>query len=876
MKELFPNARPISKTAQNILQKRYFNAVLNETKWEQIADRSVDNIIDEEGEDKETIRAIIRNTYFVPNSPCLVNAGKQGAGLSACYVVDFPDTIEGIFKTKLDFALIARKGGGCGTSLSKIRPEGETVHGSTHGYAGGPIKFANTISHDADALTQAGFRSMAIMFTMDVKHPDIIKFITAKEEEGVIANANMSVMVDNDFMTAVENDDTYWTEFNGKKYQEYKAKDVFNLMVQGSWANGEPGVLFRDRIDKSPYKEVGQEIFSTNPCLSKDTILQDKNRLCKISDNSQNFKSWKTGIKSCIKITTNAGHELVLTPDHKIMLSDESFIEAKDSLGKQIKWGLGNNKKQEDQTAEILGFLFGDGSLCARDYGVSVKINKDKEPEIYSRLITFGFVQEPCGDLYLNRKIAEKKLGHNLDFLNKNTYDRTIPDDILYSSYLGSFLSGIFEANGSVAKSTSQISFKSTSEELIKQLQVALSSFGVQSWKVINKPSIIQWKNGIYTSKKSYNLQVAPRNTGIFKSQIGFVSRVKNDKIRRFTLPYFGKLKVVSIEDAGMQEVWDFENQNHYNSCNGFVAHNCSEQPLPPKGVCNLGSIDLSKLLTKNKQLDWEKLSIIVRLAVRFLDSVIDKTTYPTEEIKEWSLANRPIGLGIMGYADYLLIKQIAYGTPDALNELENIMEFIHSKAEEESTRLGQELGIPEECKKLSFPRRNITLLTVAPTGTISLIAGCSSGIEPVFSEITIRNDKTGTYTFENNLADKSYFRCAVSSNGATEVTWEEHIKTLASAQKYVDSGVSKTINFPTHTHKDTMAKAIIMAWKEGCKGVAMYRNGSRKTEVLSPKNLKKDKCPICGNDMVVIDEKKKCLVCTKDVVLGKFTTSYD
>ena len=307
-----------------------------------------------------------------------------------------------------------------------------------------------------------------------------------------------------------------------------------------------------------------------------------------------------------------------------------------------------------------------------------------------------------------------------------------------------------------------------------------------------------------------------------------------------------------------------------------IVALSGSEQPLPPKGVCNLGSIDLSKLLTKNKEIDWYRLEIIVKLAVKFLDSVIYKTTYPTKEIEEWSMANAPIGLGIMGYADILLMQQVPYGSDKALQILEDVMKFIYDKAEEESIRLGQELGIPEECKKLSVPRRNITLLTVAPTGTISLIAGCSSGIEPVFSEITIRNDKTGTYTFENNLADKSYFRCAVSSNGATEVTWEEHIKTLASAQKYVDSGVSKTINFPTHTHKDTMAKAIIMAWKEGCKGVAMYRNGSRKTEVLSPKNLKKDKCPICGNDMVVIDEKKKCLVCTKDVVLGKFTTSYD
>jgi ribonucleoside-diphosphate reductase alpha chain len=94
-----------------------------------------------------------------------VNAGKPGAGLAACFVVDFPDTIEGIYKTKLDFALIARKGGGCGTSLTKIRPEGSKVAGSTHGYAGGGVKFADTISHDADALTQSGFRSMAIMFT---------------------------------------------------------------------------------------------------------------------------------------------------------------------------------------------------------------------------------------------------------------------------------------------------------------------------------------------------------------------------------------------------------------------------------------------------------------------------------------------------------------------------------------------------------------------------------------------------------------------------------------------------------------------------------------------------------------------------------------
>jgi ribonucleoside-diphosphate reductase alpha chain len=558
MTNLFPDVRPISNVAMNILKKRYFSE--GETTWDDVANRVTNFVLDNADEEqKETTRQMILNRYFIPNSPCLVNAGKPNTGLCACFVVDFPDTIEGIYKTKLDFALIARKGGGCGTTLSKIRPEGSKVSGSTHGYAGGPIKFADTISHDAQALTQAGFRAMAIMLTMSIYHPDILKFISAKEEEGKISNANISVVVDDAFMQKVENDEVYWTEFGGIKYQEYKARDVFNLIVEGAWRNGEPGVLFKTRFDDSPYKYTNQEILSTNPC---------------------------------------------------------------------------------------------------------------------------------------------------------------------------------------------------------------------------------------------------------------------------------------------------------------------SEQPLPPNGVCNLGSFDLSKfILPDHSTIDWNKLEIGTRLAVRFLDKVIDKTSFPTKEIEEWAIKNRAVGTGSMGFADYCLMREIAYGSKESTEELEKINKFILEIAEDESIKMGQELGIPEMCNMLPTPRRNITLTTIAPTGTVSLIAGCSSGIEPIFSEITIRNDKTGTYQFENDLASKPYFRCAVSSNGATEVTWEEHIRVLSSAQKYIDSGVSKTVNFPNHTHRETMAKAIIMAWKSGCKGLAMYRTGSRKTEVLSPKNLRKDKCPVCGEDIIKYDNTKKCTKCDWKIV---------
>jgi ribonucleoside-diphosphate reductase alpha chain len=259
----FDKKRPISKTGQQILKKRYFHP--GETTWEQVADRVTDHVMDGSS-NKEEFGNLIRNTYFVPNSPALVNAGVADGGLSACFVVDFADTTEDILDTIGDFVYIARKGGGCGTTLSNLRPKGSNVKGSTHGYAGGPVAFGNVVSVLMDVISQGGLRSMAIMFTMSVYHPDIIEFITAKHEEGKIHNANISVVVDNAFMEKVVNGEKYWTEFNGVKYNEYNAKDIFDMIVEGAWKNGEPGMLFQDRIDDSPYKHTGQKIQATNPC----------------------------------------------------------------------------------------------------------------------------------------------------------------------------------------------------------------------------------------------------------------------------------------------------------------------------------------------------------------------------------------------------------------------------------------------------------------------------------------------------------------------------------------------------------------------------------------------------------------------------------
>jgi ribonucleoside-diphosphate reductase alpha chain len=152
---MFREIPPISNVAINILKKRYFHD--GETTWEDVVKRVVSHVVGDEDKERYVLTyKAMADRIFIPNSPCLVNSGKKNGGLVACFVVDFPDSIEGIYKTKLDFARIAKKGGGCGTTLSRLRPENSKVEGSTHGYAGGPIKFADTISNDMKAMTQAG------------------------------------------------------------------------------------------------------------------------------------------------------------------------------------------------------------------------------------------------------------------------------------------------------------------------------------------------------------------------------------------------------------------------------------------------------------------------------------------------------------------------------------------------------------------------------------------------------------------------------------------------------------------------------------------------------------------------------------------------
>jgi ribonucleoside-diphosphate reductase alpha chain len=269
-----------------------------------------------------------------------------------------------------------------------------------------------------------------------------------------------------------------------------------------------------------------------------------------------------------------------------------------------------------------------------------------------------------------------------------------------------------------------------------------------------------------------------------------------------------------------------------------------------------------------SSQIDWDKLAKIVKLGVRFLDNVIDVNKFPLPEIEERTKATRKIGLGIMGFADMLIKLNIPYDSDEASKTAESIMQFIDDKATEASVELAQERGVFPAFKdsiynKPGAPKvRNATRTTIAPTGTLSLVAGCSSGIEPLFALSFTRNILDGSQLVEVNplfeeIAKSDGFYSdelmkTLAAKGsvqgieevpermqrlfvtAHDISPEWHIRMQAAFQRHTDNAVSKTINFPHHATIEDVTQAYLLAYKEGCKGITIYRDRSRQAQVLS------------------------------------------
>ena len=297
----------------------------------------------------------------------------------------------------------------------------------------------------------------------------------------------------------------------------------------------------------------------------------------------------------------------------------------------------------------------------------------------------------------------------------------------------------------------------------------------------------------------------------------------------------------------------------------------CGEQPLLPMEACNLGSINLAKFVIENNEqpvIDYEGLRETVWRAVRFLDNTIDMSRYPMPEIDRLVKGNRKIGLGVMGFADLLFLLQIPYNSEKALETAEEIMAFVQETSHAASRSLASERGVFENFDKSIFKGRpgceyrNATTTTIAPTGTLSIIAGCSSGIEPLFALSFVRRVMDDDRLVEVN----PYFEKAARERGffseelmdiiarkgsiqdmpeipeevrrvfvsAHDVSPEWHIRIQAAFQKHTDNAVSKTVNLPRDATADDVKKVYDLAYELGCKGVTIYRDGSKEHQVLS------------------------------------------
>lgn len=383
-----------------------------------------------------------------------------------------------------------------------------------------------------------------------------------------------------------------------------------------------------------------------------------------------------------------------------------------------------------------------------------------------------------------------------------------------------------------------------------------------------------------------------------------FMKAVKNngDWDLKFGGKVYRTIKAKELWDYIVQHAWhngdpgvifiDTVNRNNKYPEPIEACNPCGEQMLPPYVSCNLGSIDLSKFVLNGK-VDWDLLEETTRTGIRFLDGSVEAAFWPVDQIRKRTQRFKNIGLGVMGWADMLILLGVSYDSEEALTLGGKVMKFINDTSEDESITLGK------------GKRKNTTLTSIAPTGSISLLAGCSSGIEPLFGVTTMKNTYVGSYTnvhwvFEKIAKERGFYSeelihqvAEVGSiqgidvipddikklfKTAMEVSWDWHVRHQAAFQKFTDNAVSKTINLPNDATVEDVNSAYMKAYETGCKSITVYRDGSRQVQVMDSKQTKRDKCPNCDAILFMKDGEKTCVTCgykpPKDQVVASTSTN--
>jgi ribonucleoside-diphosphate reductase alpha chain len=865
---------------------------------------------------------IMVNFEFIPNSPTLMNAGTPLGQLSACFVLGIKDDLNDIFDAVKYTALIHKTGGGTGFAFSFLRPKGDIVK-ATSGVASGPLSFMRVFDVATDVIKQGGKRRGANMGILHVWHPDIEEFITMKQTPGVMENFNVSVAVDDKFMNAVEKDEEYGliNPRTGEVVRKVRAKSLFELITYSAWKSAEPGVLFIDTINRTnPTPKY--PIHSTNPCVTGDALVTTDEGLVRMDavhnphnvltmDGSYSRIEWagKTGYRDVYSVETEGGYSVKVTDDHKILTLD-GWKKARE-LGKNDflvlqSPGKFGKVKMDREMAMTLGWLTGDGTITS-DGRVILYFNKKEKKKMLGVLKKYldglnGNQIKPQEYGNTIRIKYSKKITRILEKFGAKkakAEDKEVPEAVLRGDRetVKHFLSALFSSDSSAQGSREKgvsIRLSSSSEKLLRQVQVLLLQFGILSKIYLKRrkagrklmPSSNRKKQKMYRYKEQHELIISKGSMFRFMKEVGFCTEEKNKKFEKLKPEniYYDSAelsRVKNVKYVGKEEVYDLiEPRTHSFSANGIIVHNCGEVPMPDYESCNLGSINLEKFVELDwskidwrKKVNWERLRYVVRIATQFLDNVIDLNKYPLPIIEKATKRHRRIGLGVMGFANMLYNMGIRYGSPESLEVAEGVMKFITEEARKMSVELGRARGsFPEfensVWKEKYDAMRNATVTSIAPTGTISMIANTSSGIEPVFALAYFKIVMDGTRLYYGNsifehvlkvrgLYSEELMKKVIDEGSvqntdlpkdikdvfvtAYDISPEQHVRMQAAFQKYTDLGVSKTVNMPPEATVEDVKNVYMLAWKTGCKGITIYREGSRGIAVIERvKTIKK------------------------------------
>ncbi|MBI1846424.1 MAG: ribonucleoside reductase class II [Candidatus Rokubacteria bacterium] len=652
-------------------------------------------------------------------------------------------------------------------------------------------------------------------------------------------------------------------------------------------------------------------------------------------------RAFPTGERETVTVRTHAGFELVCTPDHRFM-TERGWVSAGDlkvgadrvliqsdpgsfaadpalpfEVASEFRGRNGRAYRHALPTAwtgdlgVVLGWLVGDGWLRAGDRNCRVGFSfGPHDVDMLERIkpVLDGWYGQAVRAVERERGVMRLSY-HGKFFVDfflalgvrpEAAAKKAVPTSLFTAprEAVVGFLRALFTADGTVRdnpkSNSSWIALTSKSRELLCGVQRLLLHLGIKS-QIFDRSRPA--RKGLFEYASStglrsyssdgvlYELGIFGKSREVFRTEVGFLNakqgRLTNVRFRGFYAQKFSDL-VEAVEPSGVRPVYDLtEPQSHSMIANGFVVHQCGEQPLLPNEACNLGSLNVARFARRGESgemsVDWDEMERVVRLAVRFLDDVIEMNPYPLPEIDATVKANRRIGLGIMGWADLLFLLGIPYDSQEAIALGDRLMAFVKEKSHDQSSKLAEERGpFPNWSRSIYTtvrPMRNSTVTTIAPTGTISMIAGCSSGVEPIFAlafEHRVKQsdgERVLTFvneTFEAIAREQGWFSDAlmaeIAKRGtlhgipgvppeaervfrtAHEIVFEWHVRHQAAFQRYTDNGVSKTINLPNEATEGDVARAYRLAWELGCLGITVFRDGCKGEQVLNVGVGKKDK----------------------------------